>query len=190
MHAEVDFIFHSSAKITIKLNLVYLFNETQDLCPDGFNQSPRYVVIRGSLPWFCFYLAFRMCSQFKFPEILAAKCCLIDMQIVQRGPLNTHSCYRNAAPFSTSLLRGQPYPGKCYLLSGTTSFHSGDVPSPLIPCTHEDSEAGVCSEPGLPVSQMMQLCLFRRASLKSGPGCASLAQASPELNSAREMGFF
>lgn len=71
MHVEVDFIFPSSAKITIKLNLVYLFNETQDPYPDGFNQYPRYVVIRGSLPWFCFYLTFRMCSQFKFPEILA-----------------------------------------------------------------------------------------------------------------------
>lgn len=56
MHAEVGFIFPSSAKITMKLKLVYLFNETQDPCPDGFHQSPRYVVIRGSLPWFCFYL--------------------------------------------------------------------------------------------------------------------------------------
>lgn len=49
MHVEVDFIFLSSAKITIKLNLVYLFSETQELCPDGFNQSSCYVVIRGSL---------------------------------------------------------------------------------------------------------------------------------------------
>lgn len=71
MNAEVDFIFPSSAKITIKLNLVYLFNETQDPCPDGFNQFPCYVVIRGSLTWFCFYLTLRMCSQFKFPEMLA-----------------------------------------------------------------------------------------------------------------------
>lgn len=86
MHAEVDFIFPSSAKITIKLNLVYLFNETQDPCPDGFNQSPRYVVIRGSLPWFCFYLTFRMCSQFKFPEILAT----------------------NVASFTCRLSRGDP----------------------------------------------------------------------------------
>lgn len=71
MNPEVEFIFPSSAKITIKLNLVYLFNETQDPCPDGFNQFPCYVVIRGSLPWFCFYLTLRMCSWFKFPEMLA-----------------------------------------------------------------------------------------------------------------------
>lgn len=147
MHAEVDFIFPSSAKITIKPNLVYLFNETQDPCPDGFNQSPRYVVIRGSLPWFCFYLTFRMCSQFKFREILATKCCLIYMRIIRRGPLNVHSRYRNAAPFSTFSFREQRSPGKCYLLSGTNSFHSGDVTSPLISRTHEDSEAGGGSEP-------------------------------------------
>lgn len=59
MHAEVDFIFPSSAKITIKLNLVYLFNETQDPCPDGFNQSPRYVVIRGFSPVVLFLLNFQ-----------------------------------------------------------------------------------------------------------------------------------
>lgn len=100
MHAEVDFIFPSSAKITIKPNLVYLFNETQDPCPDGFNQSPCYVVIRGSLPWFCFYLTFRMCSQFKFREILAAKCCLIYMRIIRRGPLNAHSRITEMQPLS------------------------------------------------------------------------------------------
>lgn len=38
MHVEVDF-FPSSAKITIKLNLVYLFSETQEPCPGGFNQA-------------------------------------------------------------------------------------------------------------------------------------------------------
>lgn len=110
------------------------------------------------------------------------------MQIIQRGPLSAHSRYRNAAPFSTCSFREQRSPGKCYLLSGTNSFRSGDVTSPLIPRTHEDSEAGGGSEPGLPVSRWC-------SSANSGEHpwnqvqAVHLSQASPVLNTGWEMGF-